>query len=141
METATWYINGDSVRRGTSKNPGVGYFFTLSFYDSLWNNPNYKDDYIYVKAVLHDETEIVFKFRVNSNQQIASIFSYFWKNNFGSKYKIEGNTATIGVDLRDGGSISLPNMDDCELITDTDTFPEGVILEEDNLIIFTDNYF
>jgi len=127
-----WVINGDTVFQGihmdTLNQQILALYFRLTDYAHLWAG-NYDNDYIIVEAITGN-TKYTFKFKVSSNQEVADAFANFWKN---SGYEIEGNTATIGVDLLDGGSIRLPNMEDCILITEN--FPEGVSIVGNDLVI------
>jgi hypothetical protein len=76
----TWYINGVSVDIGIyngpvsiSNNKLLYYYFSISNYAYFWNNQNYTDDYIHLKAVLTDDREINFKFNVNCDGDVGGM--------------------------------------------------------------------
>ena len=131
LDSATWFINNDSVKKGTNQDTN-GYYFPLSDFDDIWTNPNYTDEYIVVKAVFSDNSEIVFKFKVQDNSIITSQFmplvAPLWANAGIDYVFTDGNTLSIDADLTDGFSLPLPNMSDCSLSVETDLSPSPSVV-------------
>jgi len=66
LDSAVWFINGDSVFAGTIKfaSDSGDYYFPLWDFSPLWVNPSYNSNYITVEAKLPDGTKFSFRFRI-----------------------------------------------------------------------------
>jgi len=136
LNFATWYINDipivySSEFKNALQIPGKYFIFPLSDYAHLWWNDT-SADYMHLKAVfpskfIPNDKEINFKFRVNYNQEIASIFANFWKD---TDYEIDGNNISLDADLSDTLRISFPPNIPCNL-----ELPKGMELDSNNYLV------
>jgi len=142
LAAATWYINGEPDLEGKIIYGGIVYTFSLSFFQQkyIWNNPNFNSEYIIIKAVSPDGTDlIVFKFQIFDNTLLANSAFLLWEEagiDFGS-LTLEGNTISIEADLLENDLIlPLPDLDDCTLEVKADDNVEWHFDEESNSIVF-----
>jgi len=136
LDSAVWYINGDSVQKGTSRDSWMRYLFPLSDFDSLWKNPNYTDDYIIITVVIpiNDSISIEynFKFKVSDNAFVAEAITSYWKD-AGVDFDTVDNYITVSMDLSDGFTIPLPALN-CDVNVEADSIFSWKV--ENNSIIF-----
>ncbi|MCL2039518.1 MAG: hypothetical protein FWG85_03710, partial [Bacteroidetes bacterium] len=114
LDSAIWIIGEDTLQTETEKD-SLGYYFPLP------DLSEYEDEYLIITVILPDGTEVHFKFRVYDHENVVSNAIPLWQDLLNFDYEIEGNTAIINVDLRNGFTVPLPNIDGCSLSVDVDS--------------------